>query len=174
MESKRGHNIHATPTFMKTQAYKDKFKDSGASFHPMTRVSSSNPTAAGGAPVTTGKERANHKYKGKVRTKSGKIRYLYDKDGVTTASGHHGSIQNAYRSQKHAKTVTNKAAYMNAWKRREKSENAQRARNADPIRNIQRTGRKIAREGGKAIDTARKGAETQITKMKRYLGKLFG
>ena len=164
MDPKHGYNIHPTKEFMKTQMYKDKFKDSGASFHPM----------AGGTSVTTGKERANHKYKGKVRTKSGKIRYLYDKDGVTTASGPHGSIQKAYQSQKHAKHVSNKAAYMNAWKRREPSENAQRARNADPIRNIQRTGRKIAREGGKAIDTARKGAETQITKMKRYLGKLFG
>ena len=121
-------------------------------------VPSQNPTAGGGyTPVNDGKERAGHKYKAKVRTKSGKIRYIYD--NVETASGKHGSIKDAFDSQKHAKHVSNKAAYMNAWKRREKSENAQRARNADPVNQVRkfanRTVRQVARAAGGAMDAAR-------------------
>lgn len=38
-----------------------------------------NPTASGsGGSVQTGNERANHKYIDKVRTKTGKVRYIYD------------------------------------------------------------------------------------------------
>lgn len=121
-------------------------------------VPSQNPTAGGGyTPVNDGKERAGHKYKAKVRTKSGKIRYIYD--NVETASGKHGSIKDAFDSQKHAKHVSNKAAYMDAWKRREKSENAQRARNADPVNQVRkfanRTVRQVTRAAGGAIDAAR-------------------
>lgn len=48
-------------------------------------VSNNNPTASGNGripqhyqEVRTGKERANHRYVKKVKTKSGKIRYIYD------------------------------------------------------------------------------------------------
>ena len=121
-------------------------------------VPSQNPTAGGGyTPVNDGKERAGHKYKAKVRTKSGKIRYIYD--NVETASGKHGGVKDAFDSQKHGKHVSNKAAYMNAWKRREQSENAQRARNADPVNQVRRFAnrsvRQITRAAGGAIDAAR-------------------
>lgn len=121
-------------------------------------VPSQNPTAGGGSSVTTGKERPGHKYVKKVRTKSGKIRYVYD-DSVTTASGKHANANSAFDSQRHGKHVSNKNAYMNAWKRREQSENAQRARNADPVRQVQnfakRTMRSISSAGSGAIDAAR-------------------
>ena len=49
-----------------------------------TRIPGRNPTAAGGS-ASFGKSWENHKYINKVRTKSGKIRYIYD--DITTASG---------------------------------------------------------------------------------------
>lgn len=125
---------------------------------PSKNVPSQNPTAGGGTAVIDGKERANHKYVKKVRTKSGKIRYIYD-DSVTTASGKHIDPKKAYDSQRHAKHVTNKAAYMDAWKRREASENAQRQRNADPINQARkfanRTINNITKTAGNVMNNAR-------------------
>lgn len=53
------------------------------------KVPSQNPTAGGGS-ASFGKSWENHKYIDKVRTKSGKIRYIYD--DISTASGKHRNV----------------------------------------------------------------------------------
>lgn len=147
-----------------------------------SNVSSSNPTAGGGSManyVTTGKERANHKYKGKVKTRTGKIRYVYDKDGVTTASGTHLSNKAAFDSQANARRAEASArakAKDRALQRGREQEAAyqrQKKREADPVYQVKRAGARALNQGKRMINDARTGLEEQIKKTKRYLGKLF-
>lgn len=141
-----------------------------------SNVSSSNPTAGGGSManyVTTGKERANHKYRGKVRTRTGKIRYVYDKDAVSTASGPHSSIQSAYKSQANARQTEARARALQRGREQEAAYQRQKKREADPVYQAKRAGARALNQGKRMINDARTGLEEQIKKTKRYLGKLF-
>lgn len=73
-----------------------------------------NPTASGSG--MTGKERANHKYIDKVKTKSGKTRYIYD---VTTASGSHNGPDPRARAKANLKMAQRDSPRRNTGSTRE-------------------------------------------------------
>lgn len=58
------------------------------------------------SPVTDGKERANHKYIEKVRTKNGKIRYIYDVEGGGQS---HSNVYDTNKKNKKLKDRFDKA-----------------------------------------------------------------
>lgn len=66
------------------------------------------------SPVTTGKERTNHKYIAKVRTKDGKIRYIYDLEGGNIHNTNKKSNDQFNKSQNKA-AVNNKGATRNPF-----------------------------------------------------------
>lgn len=79
---------------------------------PSTRPDYSGMSVNG----SSGKEWDNHKYIDKVKTKSGKIRYIYE--DVDTASGRHKNVAGQFKDKKQA----NLKAIADAQERRQKQE----------------------------------------------------
>jgi len=112
-----------------------------------------NPTASGSGTGMTGNERANHKYLDKVKTRSGKIRYIYD---VNTASMTNKTTEMAKKGQ---------AAY-----------NLKKAQQASPSRN---TGRPASMntpmyKASTAVKDLVDNASRTIDQGLNFVKKLFG
>lgn len=125
-----------------------------------SNVSNQNPTAAGGPEYTTGKEKANHKYIKKVKTKSGKIRYIYDAPTMEDIDR---------KTKRYAEEAARRARerdMADARARRKKREHEQRMKTDIPYR--------ISHDVNAALDAGRKFVDDVMYSVRNSpLGDLF-